>query len=150
MNSLNQLLQILLVEDSEDDALLLQLAIERSGIHCVCRRVESAPEMASALDAQEWDAIIADYVLPHFDGLGALAMVKERELDVPFIIVSGHITEDTAVAAMKAGAHDYVMKDKLARLAPAIAREMRDAEVRRVQRASEKKLREEQALPLRH
>ena len=102
--------------------------------------------MAAALQAQDWDAVIADYVMPNFDGLAALAMVKERGLDVPFIIVSGHITEDTAVAAMKAGAHDYVMKDKLARLTPAIAREMRDAQVRRAQRAAERELWEEQAL----
>jgi PAS domain S-box-containing protein len=145
MKNLNRPLQILLVEDSENDALLLELAIQRSGAKCVCRRVETAAEMAAALQAQEWDAIIADYVLPHFDGLAALALVKERGMDVPFIIVSGHITEDTAVAAMKAGAHDYVMKDKLARLAPAIAREMRDAQVRRSQRASAKELWEEQA-----
>jgi two-component system, NarL family, sensor histidine kinase UhpB len=145
MKSLNRPLQILLVEDSENDALLLQLAIERPGTRCVCRRVETAEEMAAALQAQQWDAIIADYVMPKFDGLAALAIVKEYKLDVPFIIVSGHITEDTAVAAMKAGAHDYVMKDKLARLAPAIAREIRDAEVRREQRASEKELWEEQA-----
>jgi PAS domain S-box-containing protein len=138
-------LQILLVEDSEDDALLLRLAIERSGLNGAFRRVETAEEMAAALQAQEWDAIIADYVMPKFGGLEALAMVKERELDLPFIIVSGHITEDTAVAAMKAGAHDYVMKDKLARLVPAIAREMRDAEVRRARRASEKELWEEQS-----
>lgn len=123
---------------------MLQLAIERAGTRCVCRRVETAGEMTDALDAQNWDVVVADYVLPSFAGLAALAMVKERELDVPFIIVSGHITEDTAVAAMKAGAHDYVMKDKLARLAPAIAREIRDADVRRVQRASEKKLLDEQ------
>jgi two-component system, NarL family, sensor histidine kinase UhpB len=144
MKSLNRPLQILLVEDSEDDALLLQLAIERLGTRCVCRRVETAEEMAAALQSQPWDAIVADYVMPKFDGLAALAKVKELGLDVPFIIVSGHITEDTAVAAMKAGAHDYVMKDKLARLAPAIAREMSDAEVRRAQRASEKELWEEQ------
>jgi two-component system, NarL family, sensor histidine kinase UhpB len=145
MKNLNRPLQILVVEDSENDALLLQLAIERSGARCVCRRVETAGEMSAALDAQEWDVIIADYVLPYFDGLAALALIKERAMDVPFLIVSGHITEDTAVAAMKAGAHDYVMKDKLARLVPAIAREMRDAEVRRARRASETKLREEQA-----
>jgi PAS domain S-box-containing protein len=138
-------LQILVVEDSENDALLLELALERSGLRCACRRVETASDVAAALQAQDWDAIIADYVLPNFDGLAALAMVKERKVDVPFIIVSGHITEDTAVAAMKAGAHDYVMKDKLARLAPAIAREMRDAAVRRAQRASEEELRDEQA-----
>jgi two-component system, NarL family, sensor histidine kinase UhpB len=144
MKDLNHPWQILVVEDSENDALLLQLAIERSGARCVCRRAETAQEMAAALDAQDWDAIVADYVMPKFDGLAALAMVKERGLDVPFIIVSGHITENTAVAAMKAGAHDYVMKDKLARLAPAIAREVRDAEVRRQRRASEKDLRAEQ------
>jgi PAS domain S-box-containing protein len=145
MNNSNRPLQILVVEDSENDALLLQLAIERSGAKCVCRRVETAEEMTAALEAQEWDVIIADYVMPKFDGLAALGVVKERGLDVPFIIVSGHITEDTAVTAMKAGAHDYVMKDKLARLAPAIAREIRDAGVRREQRASEKELRGEQA-----
>ncbi len=145
MNILNRPLQILVVEDSEDDALLLQLAVERSGVHCVCRRVETAEEMRDALQAQDWDAIVADYVMPNFDGLAALALVKERGLDLPFIIVSGHINEDTAVAAMKAGAHDYVMKDKLARLAPAIAREMRDAAVRQAQRASEKELWGEQA-----
>jgi two-component system, NarL family, sensor histidine kinase UhpB len=145
MKNLNRPLQILLVEDSENDALLLELAIQHSGARCICRRVETAAEMSAALGAQEWDAIIADYVLPYFDGLAALALVKERGLDVPFIIVSGHINEDTAVAAMKAGAHDYVMKDKLARLAPAIVREMRDAQVRRAQRASAKELWEEQA-----
>jgi two-component system, NarL family, sensor histidine kinase UhpB len=145
MKSSNHQLQILLVEDSENDALLLQLAIERSGARCQCRRVETAAEMSVALQEQEWDAIIADYVMPNFDGLAALAMMKERGLDLPFIIVSGHITEDTAVAAMKAGAHDYVMKDKLARLAPAIARELRDAHARRAQRAAEKELWVEQA-----
>jgi two-component system sensor histidine kinase UhpB len=145
MKTLNRPLQILVVEDSEDDALLLELALKRSGAQCVCRQVETAGELAAALDASNWDAIIADYVMPKFGGLEALAMVKKRGLDVPFIIVSGHINEDTAVAAMKAGAHDYVMKDKLARLAPAIAREMRDAEVRQAQRASEKELWQEQA-----
>jgi len=145
MKSFNRLLQILVVEDSEDDALLLELAIKREGAPCVCRRVETAEELAAALDASNWDAIIADYVMPKFGGLEALAMVREHGLDVPFIIVSGHINEDTAVAAMKAGAHDYVMKDKLARLTPAIAREMLDAEVRRARRASEKKLWEEQS-----
>src|SRR5580658_6187670 len=145
MKNLNRPLQILVVEDSENDALLLQLAIERAGAQCICRRVETAEEMTAALQAQEWDAIVADYVMPKFDGLAALALVKERGLDVPFIIVSGHINESTAVAAMKAGAHDYVMKDKLARLVPAIAREMRDAEVRRARRASEKELWEEQS-----
>ncbi len=145
MKAANRPLQILLVEDSDNDALLLDLALQRAGFTFKSHRVETPAEMSSALDAQQWDVVIADYVLPQFDGLGALAMVKGRGVDLPFIIVSGHINEDTAVAAMKAGAHDYVMKGNLARLAPAIDRELREAEVRRAQRASEKELWEEQA-----
>jgi len=145
MKAANRPLQILLVEDSDNDALLLELALQRAGFNFQRNRVETPAEMSAALDAQQWDVVIADYVLPHFDGLAALAMVKERGLDLPFVIVSGHITEDTAVAAMKAGAHDYVMKANLARLGPAIDRELREAEVRRAQRASEKELWEEQA-----
>src|SRR5437016_6929020 len=99
--------------------------------------------MEQALQTNKWDLIIADYVMPRFDGLAALAMVKEKGLDLPFIIVSGHITDDTAVAAMKAGAHDYVMKDNLARLGPAVERELREAEGRREQRRSEDKLKVE-------
>jgi len=144
MKALSRPLQILVAEDSEEDAALMYRAIEKSGVQCEFRRVETADEMSAALESQPWDAVIADYRMPKFDGLAALALVKERQLDVPFIIVSGHITEDTAVAAMKAGAHDYVMKDRLARLAPAVAREMRDAAVRRAQRAAEFDLREEQ------
>jgi len=144
MKALSRPLQILVAEDSEADAALMQRAIEKSGVQCVFRRVETAKEMSAALEGQPWDVVIADYRMPKFDGLAALAVVKEHGLDVPFIIVSGHITEDTAVAAMKAGAHDYVMKDRLARLAPAIAREMRDAAVRRAQRGAEADLREEQ------
>src|SRR5207249_11885585 len=90
--------------------------------------------MDSALDQRRWDLVIADYLMPQFDGLTALALVKEKGIDLPFIIVSGHITDDTAVAAMKAGAHDYVMKDNLARLGPAVERELREAEGRREQR----------------
>src|SRR6185503_20206626 len=81
--------------------------------------------------------------MPHFDGLTALALVKEKGFDQPFIIVSGHITDDTAVAAMKAGAHDYVMKDNLIRLGPAVERELRDAEVKHARKLAEKKLWEE-------
>ena len=90
---------------------------------------------------QEWDLVISDYRLPRFDGLAALALVKEKGLDLPFIIVSGYITEETAVAAMKAGAHDYVMKDNLARLGQAVERELREAEVRRERRRAEEALR---------
>ncbi|MBC8096626.1 MAG: PAS domain S-box protein, partial [Akkermansiaceae bacterium] len=138
-------LRVLLVEDSESDAALLDLALERAGYNPKSERVETAQGLSSALERQDWDVVIADYVMPGFDGLSALALVKSRGLDLPFIIVSGHITDDTAVAAMKAGAHDYVMKDNLTRLAPAVARELRDAEVRHARKQAEKKLWEEHA-----
>lgn len=136
-------LRVLLVEDSENDATLLELALQRTGFSTQCERVETGEGLAAALDRQEWDVVIADYVMPQFDGLSALAVVKEKGFDLPFIIVSGHITDDTAVAAMKAGAHDYVMKDNLTRLGPAVERELRDAEVRRARKLTEKKLWEE-------
>ena len=130
-----------MIEDSEDDAMLLGIELRRAGYAPVCHRVETLDALGSALERQPWDLIIADYHLPRLDGLAALAFVKERDLDVPFIIVSGYITEETAVAAMKAGAHDYLMKDKLARLGPAVQRELRDAEVRRGRCRAEEELR---------
>jgi two-component system, NarL family, sensor histidine kinase UhpB len=138
-------LRVLLVEDSENDATLLELALQRTGFSTQCERVETAEGLLGALDREDWDLVIADYVMPQFDGLSALSVVKEKGLDLPFIIVSGHITDDTAVAAMKAGAHDYVMKDNLTRLGPAVERELRDAEVRRARKMTEKKLWEEHA-----
>ena len=145
MNAVRRLLRVLLVEDSESDAALLELALERAGFNLATERVETADALNQALDRHDWDVVIADYVMPGFDGLSALALVKGRGLDLPFIIVSGHITDDTAVAAMKAGAHDYVMKDNLTRLAPAVERELRDAEVRHARKQAEKKLWEEHA-----
>lgn len=138
-------IRVLLVEDSENDAALLELALQRTGFSTQCERVETGEALAAALDRQDWDLVVADYVMPQFDGLSALALVKEKGLDLPFIIVSGHITDDTAVAAMKAGAHDYVMKDNLTRLGPAVERELRDVEVRRARKLTEKKLWEEHA-----
>jgi PAS domain S-box-containing protein len=102
--------------------------------------------MSAALGRQAWDLIVADYLLPHFGGLDALALVKEKGLDLPFIIVSGNITDDTAVAAMKAGAHDYVMKNNLSRLGPAVERELREAAMRRERRLSEERLKQEHRL----
>jgi signal transduction histidine kinase/FixJ family two-component response regulator len=139
-------LQVLIVEDSENDALLLDLELQRAGYDTVCHRVDTAADMTAALSRQRWDLIIADYLMPLFNGLAALALVREKGLDLPFIIVSGHITEDTAVAAMKAGAHDYVMKDKLARLGPAVERELREAEVRRQRRRIDETLKVEHAI----
>jgi PAS domain S-box-containing protein len=136
-------LNVLMVEDSEDDATLLQIELERSGYELMCQRVDTVAALNSALDSQKWDLIIADYAMPRFDGLAALELVKKRSLDLPFIIVSGAITDDKAVAAMKAGAHDYVMKDNLKRLGPAVQRELRDAEVRQARRRSEATLKAE-------
>jgi signal transduction histidine kinase len=134
-------LQVLLIEDSEDDAAIVEVELQRAGYTPVCQRVETREALSAALARRPWDLIIADYRLPQFDGLSALALVKERGLDLPFIIVSGYIAEDTAVAAMKAGAHDYVMKDKLGRLGSAVERELREAEVRRERRRAEEALR---------
>ena len=145
MNLSSRPLRVLLVEDSDNDAALLELALQKAGFQPKCERVETSKGLAKALAGHAWDLIIADYVLPAFDGLSALAQVKQHGLDLPVIIVSGHITDDTAVAAMKAGAHDYVMKDNLARLGPAVERELRDAEVRRARRQTERKLWEEHA-----
>jgi len=136
-------LKTLIVEDYENDALLLELELQRAGYEPVCERVETAAAMAAALQRGAWDLIVADYLLPHFSGLDALALVKEKGLDLPFIIVSGNITDDTAVAAMKAGAHDYVMKNNLSRLGPAVERELREAAVRAERRLSEERLKQE-------
>jgi signal transduction histidine kinase len=137
----NQPLQVLILEDSADDAALLQIELERAGFAPACHRIETAEALSAALERQAWDLVIADYLLPRFDGLAALALVKAKGFDLPFIIVSGYITDETAVAAMKAGAHDYVMKDKLARLGPAVQRELREAESRRERRRAEESLR---------
>jgi PAS domain S-box-containing protein len=135
-------LRVLIVEDLEDDALLLQRVLRQAGYDLRSERVDTAAAMNAALDRQAWDFVIADYTLPEFDGLAALALVKERGLDLPFIIVSGSIAEDIAVAAMKAGAHDFIMKSNLARLVPAVERELREAEVRRARKRAEESLQE--------
>jgi two-component system, cell cycle sensor histidine kinase and response regulator CckA len=123
-------LRVLVVEDSEDDAALLIRELRRGGYRPVFERVETAAAMKAALEAHRWDVVIADYALPGFSAPAALSILKSEGLDLPFIIVSGTIGEDTAVAAMKAGAHDYLMKGNLARLIPAIQRELREARER--------------------
>ncbi len=130
-------LRVLIVEDSEDDAILITRELRRNGYDPVFERVDRPEAFSAALARQTWDVIIADYFMPHFDGLTALKLLQKSGLDLPFIIVSGAIGEDIAVAAMKAGAHDYVMKDKLARLVPAVRRELREAKVRLARRQVE-------------
>src|SRR5262245_19633351 len=118
-------LRALFVEDSETDALLLLRELRRGGFDVVSRRVETAAQMSEAL-LEPWDVIIADYRMPNFRGIDALILFKERGADIPFIVVSGAIGEDFAVGMMKAGAHDYLLKSNLMRLAPAIERELRE------------------------
>jgi PAS domain S-box-containing protein len=134
-------LNILIVEDSEDDALLMLRELKKGGYETVSERVETHEAMKAALENRSWDVIISDYVLPEFSGLAALNLLHESRQDLPFIILSGNIGEDIAVGAMKAGAHDYIIKGNLARLVPAIERELREAEVRREKRHAEEELR---------
>ncbi|OPY67580.1 MAG: Blue-light-activated protein [Syntrophorhabdaceae bacterium PtaU1.Bin034] len=136
---MNKQLRLLIVEDSEDDALLVVRELRKAGYSVVYECVDSSESMDAALE-REWDVIVADYVLPLFSGPAALRAVREKGIDLPFIVVSGNIGEDIAVAAMKAGAHDYILKSNLKRLVPAIERELRDAEVRRERRMAEKAL----------
>ena len=134
-------LRVLMVEDSDDDAKLVLYELRRRGYDPLCERVDTREAMASALDRRKWDLIIADYVMPRFNGLDALELVKERSLDLPFIIVSGRIGEDVAVTAMKAGADDYIFKDNLTRLNFTIKRELQEAVVRRERKRAEEALR---------
>ncbi|MBI5394012.1 MAG: PAS domain S-box protein [Verrucomicrobia bacterium] len=134
-------LRVLLIEDSEDDALLVMRELRRGGYEPACHRVETAKAMAAALDQQPWDIVLCDHSLPNFNSIAALDLLKRRGLDLPFIIVSGSIGEDLAVAVMKAGAHDYVMKDRLGRLGPAVKRELREAETIRQRKRAEEALR---------
>jgi signal transduction histidine kinase len=124
------LLRVLFVEDNEDDARLLQRHLERGGYQVESFRVDTRESFSNAVLNAKWDVVISDHSMPHFSSLDALAMLKSHDIDCPFIIVSGTIGEDMAVEAMRAGAHDYVLKNNLARLAPAIDRELGDAELR--------------------
>lgn len=142
MKSSGQPLRLLLVEDSEDDAELLQMELRRGGYAPVARRVASADEMKAALEEEQYDCVISDYVMPGFGGLEAMSLFREKGLQIPFLIVSGHIGEEMAVAAMKAGADDYLMKDRLARLVPAIKRALQESEIRKAHQRANEALRE--------
>lgn len=130
-------LQLLIVEDEEDDVLMLLRELRQGGFDPVHSTVSSAQEMRQALAGRSWDIIISDYSLPAFSGLAALEIAREIAPDLPVIIVSGAIGEETAVALMKAGAQDYVMKSALGRLVPAVERELKDARQRRAHRQTE-------------
>ncbi|MHB1100016.1 MAG: response regulator, partial [Burkholderiales bacterium] len=134
-------LRALLVEDSEDDMMLVVRELKRGGFDVEFERVCSEEALKAALRHQAWDIVIADHNMPGFDSMGALRIVNDLVVDLPVIIVSGSIGEDIAVAAMKSGAHDYIMKDNLARLVPAVERELREAENRLLHRRAEATIR---------
>jgi len=136
-DSRKTVLRLLLVEDSEDDALLVERQLRRGGYRPHIQRVDTADAMSEALSENRWDIVITDHNLPNFDAHQALALVRKNNPDLPVIIVSGSIGEEIAVEAMKAGANDYIMKDKLPRLVPAVERELRDAELRSAHRKAE-------------
>jgi PAS domain S-box-containing protein len=130
-------LRLLLIEDSENDAQLLVRELKRAGYDVRYERVDTEETLNAALDRQMWDLAIGDYSMPQFSGMAALRMIQERGLDLPFISVSGTITEEMAVAAMRAGAKDYVTKGHLQRLIPAIERELRESDARAALRDAE-------------
>jgi len=138
----DQSLRVLIVEDSEADALFLIRDLKKGGYSPVYERVETAAAMKKALKEKQWDIILCDYGLPKFNATSAIAILKKANIDVPLIIVSGVIGEEMAVECMRLGAQDYIMKGNLSRLCPAIARELEDAEVRNKEKRVEKDLRQ--------
>lgn len=124
---MNPPLRVLIIEDSEDDALLLVSSFRKAGYTPLYRRVDNAPDTRNALECNPWDVVLSDHRMPNFSAMAALKLLQELDLDLPFIIVSGVIDEETAISAMRAGAHDYLSKDRLERLVPAVEREIREA-----------------------
>lgn len=138
-------LRLLLVEDSELDAELILRHLKKGGLVLRPERVDTPTQMREAVERQDWDLVISDHNMPQFDAPAALEILRTIAQDTPFIVVSGTIGEEKAVALMKAGANDYVIKDNLARLLPAVERELRDAEERRQRRLAEEALTESEA-----
>ena len=127
-------LKIIMVEDSEDDADFIREEIEMAGYQLTGLRVDSADALQAALMQKDWDLILSDHSMPGFSALAALSIVHETGIDIPFLVVSGLIFEELAVSVLRAGAHDFVMKDCLGQLVPAIERELEDAYTRRQNR----------------
>ncbi|WP_016949856.1 EAL domain-containing protein [Anabaena sp. PCC 7108] len=127
---MNDKIKALIIEDNRDDAELLILELECANYEVIYHQVDTAQAMIEALDHQEWDVILTDYSMPHFSANQALEIVKQRQLDIPFIVVSGSIGDETAIDLMISGAHDYLLKQNLTRLVPAITRELREAQMR--------------------
>ena len=123
-------LRVLIIEDSEDDTQLILRELRRSGHEVEFERVETREAMQVVLTEKPWDLILSDYTLPKFGALGALEVLKASDLHIPFIIISGSIGEETAVAALKVGANDFLSKGNLAKLGPVIEAALREAKTR--------------------
>ena len=130
-------LRVLIIEDSEDDVLLIIRELKKGGYNPVYEQVETAAAMRKALQEKQWDIILCDYKMPKFNAPSAIAVLKNANIDIPLIIVSGTMGEETAVECMRLGAKDYIMKSNLSRLCQAIARELEDAKVRKKQKQAE-------------
>ncbi|MGE5403679.1 MAG: response regulator, partial [Candidatus Saccharibacteria bacterium] len=139
-------LRVLIVEDSSEDAEIILNEFRKHEILAQALRVESREQMMAALSGEAWDIIIADHYLPGFSSLEALKAMKDLGLDLPFIVVSGEANQDFASLAMRAGCHDFITKSNLARLAPAVQRELKEAEIRKDRRDMEEELRREREL----
>jgi len=137
----NQPLRALIIDDSEDDALLIIREIKKSGYDPLYKRVETADDMKKCLQENQWDIILCDYKMPRFSAPAAITLLKETNIDIPIIIISGTIGEETAVECMRLGAHDYLMKANLSRLSPAVSRELKEAEIRNKKKYTEEALR---------
>jgi len=135
-----QTLHLLMVDDVEDDVLLTIRELQRGGFDPVYERVETATAMQKALQKKQWDIILCDYKMPHFSAPLAITLLKEMKVDIPIIIVSGNIGEETAIECMRLGAQDYIMKANLSRLCPAIIRELKEAKTRAKKKQTEELL----------
>ena len=133
-------LHVLMVEDSESDAVLLLRELQRGGYAVTHERVETEDAMRAALERERWDIVLSDFSMPQFSAARALALIGQMGVDIPFIILSGAMDEETAVNIMRSGVHDFVLKDNIQRLVPAIARELDAARIRRARRAADARL----------
>jgi len=141
-NGNQQSLRALIVDDSEDDVLLIVRELKKGGYSPVYERVETADAMKKALEDKRWDIILCDYKMPNFSAPSAISLLKKTNIDIPVIIISGAIGEETAVECMRLGARDYIMKGNFSRLCPAISRELEEAKARNKHKQAEEELRE--------
>jgi signal transduction histidine kinase len=143
---LRKTLRLLLVEDSEADATLLLREVKRAGFDVSFVRVETEETMRAALKHGAWDLVLSDFSLPRFNTLGALSVLRASDADIPLIVVSGTVSEEAAIDALRAGARDFILKGRMARLGPAIERELRESKVRATLRRTEEQLRHAQKM----